>query len=253
MEQRDFFLSYTHKDEAWAVWAADVLKKNGYTVYVQALDIKSASFLKKMEQYLDNSYNLIAVWSEDYFQSDYAMDEWRGAYYAVKEGEMNALIPILISADKYIPRLYRPIIRVDLSGRGRDTESEELMMSIVRDALQHDDEVKEAVKPNASAPVPTVSESDTSAVGDFVLTHKAGKSEIKYGFILLGTSRNLGLGQEVSVRCGEGKPVLKRMHKSTEGRLDGLTKIYRDNGIQTGTLLRVSYDSGKRLLTIQKE
>ena len=43
MEQRDFFISYTNADEAWAVWIANVLKSNGYTVYVNGTALTSTN------------------------------------------------------------------------------------------------------------------------------------------------------------------------------------------------------------------
>jgi hypothetical protein len=39
---RDFFISYTNLDKAWAVWIAVELEKAGYTTVVQAFDFRLA-------------------------------------------------------------------------------------------------------------------------------------------------------------------------------------------------------------------
>ncbi|MBQ6986514.1 MAG: toll/interleukin-1 receptor domain-containing protein [Oscillibacter sp.] len=94
MEQRDFFISYTGADEAWAVWIAGVLKRNGYSAYVQALDIGPGdNFLEKMEDFVENSANFIAVWSKGYADSRYCMTEFRAAFHEWKESAWNAFCP----------------------------------------------------------------------------------------------------------------------------------------------------------------
>lgn len=122
MELRDFFISYTNSDEAWARWIADVLKSNGYTVYVQALDIKPGdSFLEKMEEFVENSANFIAVWSEAYSKSVYCMTEFRAAFHEWKEGRMECVLPVRVDGHP-MKRLYSPLVRVDLSDMGATSE-----------------------------------------------------------------------------------------------------------------------------------
>lgn len=122
MEQRDFFISYTGADEAWAVWIADVLKRNGYSAYVQALDIGPGdNFLEKMEDFVENSANFIAVWSKGYSESLYCMTEFRAAFHEWKEKRMECLLPVRVDGHP-MKRLYSPLVRVDLSDRGAMSE-----------------------------------------------------------------------------------------------------------------------------------
>lgn len=123
MEQRDFFISYTKKDKAWAVWIADVLKRNGYSVYVQALDIRPGDdFLEKMEEFLENSRNFIAVWSKDYSKSRYCMNELRAAFHEWHDGRINCLLPVRVN-NHPMKALYAALVHVELSDMGAASEA----------------------------------------------------------------------------------------------------------------------------------
>ncbi|MBR3570725.1 MAG: toll/interleukin-1 receptor domain-containing protein [Oscillibacter sp.] len=114
MERRDFFVSYTNRDRVWAQWVANVLRNNGYTVYMQATDIKPGDdFLEKMEEFLENSGNFIAVWSEGYSKSKYCMNELRAAYHQWHNGRMECLLPVRIE-NHPMKALYAALVHVDL-------------------------------------------------------------------------------------------------------------------------------------------
>ena len=149
MEKRDFFISYTKQDEIWALWIANVLKSNGYTAYVQALDIGPGdNFLEKMNKFLKNSRNFIAVWSQGYSESWYCMKEMEAAFKACHEKRMDYLLPVRI--DNYpLEPLYSALVYVDLFSMGSLSESK--LMDNVRRAVpypqnvlynSHDDESK---------------------------------------------------------------------------------------------------------------
>lgn len=133
MEQRDFFISYTNSDEPWARWIADVLKSNGYTVYVQALDIKPGdNFLEKMNEFLKHSRNFIAVWSERYPKSRWCMEELQSAFYAWNKKTMNCLLPVRID-NHPLESLYAGLVYVYLSDKSAASETE--LMNVVRDRV----------------------------------------------------------------------------------------------------------------------
>ena len=143
MEQRDFFISYTKTDKAWAVWIADVLKRNGYSVYVQALDIRPGDdFLEKMEEFLENSRNFIAVWSKGYSKSRYCMNELRAAFHEWNAGRINCLLPVRVD-DFPMKALYAALVHVELSDMGAASES--TLANAVRRAVP---------RPNAAADTP---------------------------------------------------------------------------------------------------
>lgn len=135
MERRDFFISYQNCDEAWAVWIDRVLNANGYSTYTQALDILPGdNFLTKMNDFLENSANFIAVWSESYSKSWYCMREMEAAFKACHEGLMGCLLPVRI--DRYpMKLLYAALVHVDLFDMGATSGA--MLMNAVRRAVPY--------------------------------------------------------------------------------------------------------------------
>src|SRR5664280_2722718 len=63
---RDFFISYTSVDRAWAVWIAVELEKAGYTTVIQAFDFRPGSdFVHEMQTAVQNTRRTIAVLSPE--------------------------------------------------------------------------------------------------------------------------------------------------------------------------------------------
>ena len=76
---------------------------------------------------------------------------------------------------------------------------------------------------------------------------------MKYNLLLLGSSAHIGYGREVSLQWRDGSTIIrKHMHKTIKGRIDGLQLLYREKNVVEGETLRVSYDSSKRLLTLER-
>jgi hypothetical protein len=65
---RDFFISYTAANQAWAEWIAVQLEVAGYTTVLQAWDFRPGSdFLHQMQQATTTAGRTIAVLSPAYF------------------------------------------------------------------------------------------------------------------------------------------------------------------------------------------
>ena len=151
MERRDFFISYTKTDKAWAVWIADVLKRNGYSVYYQKQDIPPGhDFLKKIEEFLENSRNFIAVWSKGYSKSRYCMNELRAAYHEWNARRINCLLPVRVD-DFPMKALYAALVHVELSDMGAASEAK--LSKAVRRAVPPSN-VDAAPIPNPTATAP---------------------------------------------------------------------------------------------------
>ena len=149
VEKRDFFISYTNTDEVWAIWIANVLKANGYSAYVQVLDIGPGdNFLEKMNEFLKNSKNFIAIWSKDYSKSWYCMKEMEAAFKACHEKRMDSLLPVRL--DRYpVEPLYSALVYVDLSNMNAASERK-LMDAVRRNVSPH-----ALVTPSAPKPLET--------------------------------------------------------------------------------------------------
>jgi hypothetical protein len=67
---KDFFVSYTGADQAWAEWIAHTLEANGHATVLQAWDFRPGeSFIERMNQALGEAERLLAVASPAYFRS----------------------------------------------------------------------------------------------------------------------------------------------------------------------------------------
>ena len=125
--KRDFFISYTKDDAAWAEWTAEVLVRHGYTVYIQAWDIRPGDdFVTRMNEFLQLSHHFIAIWSDAYLQSDYCRTELNTAFRQRMNGEMAFLFPVRVQETPLDP-LFGTIVAIDLFGLSK-TEAETVLL-----------------------------------------------------------------------------------------------------------------------------
>jgi tetratricopeptide (TPR) repeat protein len=114
---KDFFISYTGADIAWAEWVAQTLEDAGYTTLLQAWDFRPGdSFIQRMDQALADAHRVLAVLSPAYFASEYTRDEWTAALVRAR-GERDRLLPVRIEAVELPPmlanRVYLDLVDLD--------------------------------------------------------------------------------------------------------------------------------------------
>jgi TIR domain len=69
-QERDFFLSYTQTDRAWAEWLAWELEAAGYTTVLQAWDMPAGTaFVHAMDQAVQHARHLLLMLSPAYLRS----------------------------------------------------------------------------------------------------------------------------------------------------------------------------------------
>lgn len=127
VSMKDFFVSYTGRDEQKATWIAEILEKNGYTVTIQAWDFMPGNnFVEKINTALIECNQLIAVLSSNYLKSKWCETEWTSKLAEqVKTGERK-IIPVRIeNIDLY--GLLGPISYIDIY----DSEEEDAEKRIV--------------------------------------------------------------------------------------------------------------------------
>jgi hypothetical protein len=94
---RDFFISYTQVNRAWAEWIAVQLEAAGYTTLLQAWDFKPGSdFLHQIQQATSTAGRTIAVLSPAYFGSEFGEAEWRAAFHKDPTGKLGLLVPVRV-------------------------------------------------------------------------------------------------------------------------------------------------------------
>jgi len=95
--RRDFFISYTGVNHAWAEWIAVQLEQAGYTTLLQAWDFRPGSdFVHQMQQATSTAGRTIAVLSPAYFGSAFGEAEWRAAFVKDPTGELGLLVPVRV-------------------------------------------------------------------------------------------------------------------------------------------------------------
>jgi hypothetical protein len=111
---RNFFISYTNADKAWAEWIAWTLEEAGFSVIIQAWDFRpGGNFVLDMQRAASGAEKTIVVLSQTYLQSEYTQPEWATAFAQDPQGTARKLIPVRIAECKPTGML-APIIYVDL-------------------------------------------------------------------------------------------------------------------------------------------
>ncbi|MDO9533495.1 MAG: FxSxx-COOH system tetratricopeptide repeat protein, partial [Deltaproteobacteria bacterium] len=113
-DRKDFFISYTKADKAWAEWIAWELEVEGYSAALQAWDFRpGGNFVLEMDKAAKLASRTIAVLSEDYLTSQFTQPEWAAAFAQDPTGAKGILVPVRVRECK--PEgLLGPIIYIDL-------------------------------------------------------------------------------------------------------------------------------------------
>ena len=78
---KDFFISYTRADVAWAKWLDWHLRDAGYSTVVQVYDFRpGSSFVADMDRASREARTTLAVLSPDYLSALYTHSEWQEAF-----------------------------------------------------------------------------------------------------------------------------------------------------------------------------
>jgi hypothetical protein len=87
---KDFFISYTKADQAWAEWIAWQLENlGGYTTVIQAWDFHAGSnFISEMQKAAVETHCTIAVLSPAFLTSPFTEAEWTSAFASDPTGAM---------------------------------------------------------------------------------------------------------------------------------------------------------------------
>jgi CHASE2 domain-containing sensor protein len=124
---KDFFVSYTSADRAWAEWIAWRLEEAGYSTLIQAWDFRPGeNFVVEMQQAAAQAKRTILVLSEEYLKSSFTQPEWAAAFAQDPTGQLRQVVPVRIQPCE--PQgLLRAIIFIDLVGLGEDEARQRLL------------------------------------------------------------------------------------------------------------------------------
>jgi tetratricopeptide (TPR) repeat protein len=126
---RDFFISYTSADAAWAEWIAHTLEANGHTTVLQAWDFRPGeNFIERMNQALAQAKRVLAVASPAYFHSEYGRDEWTAALVRDR-GQPDRLLLVRV-APVQLPPVLANRIYIDLVGLDQPAAAKALLAGV---------------------------------------------------------------------------------------------------------------------------
>ena len=126
----DFFVTYNHNDESWALWIAAELEQAGYRTRIQAWDFRPGdNFMAKMSSALGDCIHTVGVITESYLQSVFSTAEWTAAYRQALLGRERGFIPIRVTTCEPAP-LLGPIAYIDLVGLEEDESRRRLLEGI---------------------------------------------------------------------------------------------------------------------------
>ena len=127
---KDFFISYTSVDKAWAEWIAWQLEEAGYQVVIQAWDFRpGGNFVLDMQNAAAQSERTIAVLSPDFLKSLYTQPEWAAAFAQDPNGEKGTLIPVRVRTCK-LTGLLNQIVYINLVGLDEKAAAAALLQGI---------------------------------------------------------------------------------------------------------------------------
>lgn len=109
----DFFISFNHADRSTADLVYETITGAGYTCFYQHHDISNgANFVQRMTYGLEEASTVLALFSEAYFGSKYAIAELHAAFADDPLNERRSILPLLVT-DYKIPKPFNTLVIVD--------------------------------------------------------------------------------------------------------------------------------------------
>ncbi|KAM3113373.1 toll/interleukin-1 receptor domain-containing protein [Phormidesmis sp. 146-33] len=129
---KDFFISYTGEDRAWAEWIAWTLEEAGYLVVIQAWDFRpGGNFVLDMQRAMAEASRTIAVLSLLYLQKPFPQSEWAAAFAQDPTSQERKLLPVRVE-DCNPPGILRQIVHIDIFDCN-EAEAQQRLLSAVKD------------------------------------------------------------------------------------------------------------------------
>jgi tetratricopeptide (TPR) repeat protein len=125
------FVSYTAADSSWAEWVADVLRKAGHRVTVQATDfLPGDNFVLRMQEASAESDHTIVILSDQFLGSRFGAAEWAAAFVQDPTGRQRKLIPVAV--ERVRPTgLWASIVRLEIFDLSEEAARAEILRALV--------------------------------------------------------------------------------------------------------------------------
>ena len=77
-----------------------------------------------------------------------------------------------------------------------------------------------------------------------------GDTDVKYNICTFGAKFHIGFGVPVTIKINDYVYSFN-MHKTAKGRIDGMKKLYAENGIELGTVLKATYNAKNQEIILE--
>lgn len=130
---KDFFVSYTGSDLNFAIWVAELLEANNFSVTIQAWDFSPGdNFVSKINEALIECRKLVVILSNSYLKSKWCEAEWTSKLAEQMRLQERRIIPIRIEPID-LTGLLSPIVYIDIVDKGEDEAKYEILSGIKDD------------------------------------------------------------------------------------------------------------------------
>lgn len=108
------------------------------------------------------------------------------------------------------------------------------------------------ILPDSSSDVHFQKNSDTGEASeqDLFVVKTIGDTDVKYNICTLGAKFHVGFGVPVTVKINDCVYSFN-MHKTAKGRIDGMKRLYAENGIELGTVLKATYNAKNQEIILE--
>lgn len=86
---------------------------------------------------------------------------------------------------------------------------------------------------------------------DLIVEKIIGETDMKYNICTFGAKFHIGFGVQILININ-GRTYECKTHNSVKGRIDGMKKLYVENGVGLGNRLKASYFGEDKLIILQK-
>ncbi|HVU68463.1 MAG TPA: TIR domain-containing protein, partial [Ktedonobacteraceae bacterium] len=129
-EQTDFFVSYVSSDQDWAEWLGMQVEQAGYTVFVEAWDVRPGdNRVLALNRGLQRAERVLVVLSPAYFQTEMVQTQWAAALLKDQTGTHRRVLPVLIETCG-VDGLLRGLVCIDLVGVDEQTAQTRLLAGL---------------------------------------------------------------------------------------------------------------------------
>jgi 3',5'-cyclic AMP phosphodiesterase CpdA len=130
--RKDFFVSYTKADRAWARWIAWQLQAAGWSVVLDVWDFDAGcNWVVEMDRAARQAERTVLVLSPDLLESSFPVAEWAAAFAGDPRGQKRRLVPVRVRECR--PEgLLGQVVYLDLVGISDSAAATKLLLDGLR-------------------------------------------------------------------------------------------------------------------------